>query len=723
MRGRYAALAVLALGAGLAVGIAGERFWLSRPGSAADDGPRILYWVAPMDPNFRRDGPGKSPMGMDLVPVYEGAEPAGDAQEVELSAAEINAIGVRTAVARLEPIARRIETVGFVGYDGHLTSHVHTRVEGWIEELAVRAVGDEVQRGDLLFTLYAPQIAIGSAELQAGVRRADATEIRTARRKLRNFGMTEAQIEEIAASRAPVDHLRVYAPQDGVVIALDAADGMYLEPDVQALSLTDLSSVWLLVDVFERDIGRLGLEKRAFARFEHLPGRVFEGAIDYIYPELDATTRTLPVRLRFDNAEGLLRPNMYATVALVPPASHEAVTVPSEAVIRTGRAERVVIRTGEGTFRPRLVTTGLRDGFGADGRTEVVQGLAPGEEIVASAHFLIDSESALAAGFLRMAPTEEEPAAGQGELVALDAARSEASIRHERIEALGWPALETRFVVRSDVALDGLAPGDAVTFEAVRGTDGLLALTALDTDDGVDATGTGVVHAITPDGELILSHDPIPALGWPAMRMDMPVAGFDPESIPLEVPIIFDLAEGEDGLFTIVAVHTEDGETADPAPAPAPPVTVDGRIETVDETAGTATIAHGAIREIGMPGMTMDFAVSDDLDPSSLPVGVDARLTFERPDGLTMVLAAVEAEVPPMRVTGRINSVDAAARTANVTHGPLAAIGMPGMTMDFALAPELVPEDLPVGRDVELLLAQGDDFSLTLVGVEAGAAP
>lgn len=124
-----------------------------------------------------------------------------------------------------------------------------------------------------------------------------------------------------------------------------------------------------------------------------------------------------------------------------------------------------------------------------------------------------------------------------------------------------------------------------------------------------------------------------------------------------------------------------------------------------------------------MPGMTMDFALADTLDPASLPLGVEARLTFERPDGLTMVLAAAEAEVPPMRVARRINSVDAAARTANVTHGPLAAIGMPGMTMDFALAPERVPAAPPVGCDVELLLAQGDDLSLTLVGVEAGATP
>ena len=724
MRGRYAALSILALAVGLAGGIAVERFHLSVPRATADDGPAILYWVAPMDPNYRRDGPGKSPMGMDLVPVYEGQEQAGDPSEVQLTAAEINAIGVRTAVARIEPIAERIETVGFVKYDEHATSHIHTRAEGWIERLKIRAVGDRARKGDLLFELYAPEIAIGSAELMRATRRQDQVEINSARRKLRNYGVSPRQINEMAVAKEPAQNIRVYAPQDGVVSTLAAAEGMFLKPETRAMSLTDLSSVWLFVDVFERDIGRLSQDMRALARFEHLHGQVFEGEIDYIYPELDPVTRTLPVRLRFDNAEGLLRPNMFGTVSLIPGEAREALTVPSEAVIKTGRAERVILKSGKGSFRPRLVTTGLRDSFGENGRTEIVQGLLPGEEVVASAQFLIDSESALSAGLMRMAPTDAEPAHGKGQLIAFDDQRRNALIRHGPIDALDWPAMETRFAVQAAVTVDGLAEGDEVEFSVVRGVDGLLAIVDLGRDDGIEATGRGVVHAVTADGKLTLSHDPIPALGWPAMRMDMPVKGIDPAEVPLETAVTFDLAKGEGGLFTIVAVRTEEvanGTAEGPVPEAADPISVEGRIEAVDAGARSATVAHGPIAEIGMPGMTMDFAIADGLDPATLPLGTDLRLTFERPDGMTMVLAVVEPLIPPLVVDGEINRVDVEARTANVTHGPLVEIGMPGMTMDFPLDPALDPESLSTGP-ATLTLARGANGALFLVGVERDAS-
>jgi Cu(I)/Ag(I) efflux system membrane fusion protein len=176
--------------------------------SAADAGPQILYWVAPMDPNFRKDGPGKSLMGMDLIPVYEGEQASGDPQDVTLSAAEVNTIGVRTAVARVQDIARRIETVGFVGYDEHATSHIHTRVEGWIERLAVRAQGDAVKQGALLFELYAPEITIASSELMRATRRNDADEIYIARSKLRNFGVSARQIDEMAKAEVPATRIR-----------------------------------------------------------------------------------------------------------------------------------------------------------------------------------------------------------------------------------------------------------------------------------------------------------------------------------------------------------------------------------------------------------------------------------------------------------------------------------------------------------------------------------
>ena len=727
MRGRYSALSILALAAGVAGGIYLERFYFHSAGTAGGDGPEVLYWVAPMDPNFRQPGPGKSPMGMDLIPVYAGQEPSGDPAEVTLSAAEINAIGVRTALSQVSEISQRIETVGFVGYDEHLTSHVHTRVDGWIEVLNVRAVGDLVRKGDVLFELFSPEFGIASFDFIRAIEAGTGLSREAARNKLRSHGVTENQIAEIEETGEVARRIRVEAPRDGVVIGLAAADGMFLQPGTQAVSITDLSEVWLIVDVFERDIARMTDDMRAIARFEHLPGRTFEGKIDYVYPELDPRTRTLPVRLRFDNAEGLLRPNMFGTVSLIPTATRTALTVPSEAIIRTGAAERVILKTGEGTFAPRLITTGLRDNFGGGGRTEVVQGLAPGEEVVASAQFLIDSESALSAGLMRMAPTDEAPARGTGELVALDVEARIATIRHGTLESLDWPAMTSHFPVRADVALDRLAPGTQVAFRAARGADGLLGLLELGPDDGIAANGTGIVLAVTEDGKLTLSHDPIPELGWPAMQMDMRVAGFDPASVPLDAPVEFDLSKGDDGLFTIVAVRADGMEAAPamemaeatPMADEAPPIVVSGTIDALDEATRTATITHGPIKEIGMPGMTMGFAIEETLDLAALPIGVEADLTFARPDGMTMILREVNPVMPPMEVSGTINSIDTTSGMANISHGPMTEIGMPGMTMDFALDASLDPASLPLDTEVTLLLHSNPDFSMTLVGTRA----
>lgn len=695
MRGRYFALSILALGAGFGAGIVVERLYFAAPSEGGDSGPKVLYWVAPMDANFRKDGPGKSPMGMDLVPVYEGEEPSGDPQEVDLSPQEVNAIGVRTAVARVEAVAPFIETVGFVSYDEDATSHVHARISGWVEDLRIRSLGDPVREGEPLFEIYGPR------------QERDGTD---------RIG-------------APTEYLRVTAPQSGVVTALNVSDGMYLEPGVRAMSITDLSSVWVIADVFEKDIGRLTEGMRAEARFEPLPGKVFEGTVDYIYPELDQKTRTLSVRLRFDNPDRSLRPNMYGRIRLTGALVSEAVTVPSEAVIRTGRAERVILQTGEGTFRPRLVTTGLRDGFGAGGRTEIKQGLRAGEEVVASAQFLIDSESALSAGTTRMAPTANAPVTGKGILVSQDPQRNTVTIEHAAIPLLDWPPLTTTFALKDGVRLDRVELGEAVRFSLARGADGLLSLVRIGRDDGVDATGFATVHAVTPDGKLSVSHDPIPALSWPAMTMDLPAEGVDFDAVPLDTRVEIDLSEGEGGVYSIIAVRPVADEATPPAMQDTPAagvdadlMTVSGTINSLDVTKGMANVTHGPITQIGMPGMTMDFGLGAKLDPSALPVGAETTLYFAMdPETFEMILEGFEPAEnvePPMEVSGKVNSVDPETRKANVTHGPMADIGMPGMTMDFAMAESLAPDDLSLGEETTLLISMDPaTFEMTLEGV------
>jgi Cu(I)/Ag(I) efflux system membrane fusion protein len=408
---------------------------------------------------------------------------------------------------------------------------------------------------------------------------------------------------------------------------------------------------------------------------------------------------------------------MFGTVSLIPNETHMAITVPSEAIIRTGSAERVILKTGEGTFKPRLITTGLQGSFGGGGRTEVVQGLAPGEEVVASAQFLIDSESALNAGLMRMAPTDNAPARGVGDLVALDTQTRIATIRHGALETLDWPAMTTRFTVRADVALGRLVNGQQVVFRAARGADSLLSLIELANDDGIAATGKGKVLAITADGKLTMSHGPIPELGWPAMEMDMAVAGVDTSLVPMDQPVEFDLIKGEDGLFTIVAVRDDDmAQTQTPPDAAAPPIVVSGTIDAIDLAIGMATITHAPITQIGMPGMTMQFALGGTLDPATLTTGKEMTLTFARPDGMTMILAAAQLVTPPMEVFGTINTVDPATKVANITHGPMTQIGMPGMTMDFSIDPSVDALALPTDEEVMLRLRQNADFSLTLVG-------
>jgi Cu(I)/Ag(I) efflux system membrane fusion protein len=309
-------------------------------------------------------------------------------------------------------------------------------------------------------------------------------------------------------------------------------------------------------------------------------------------------------------------------------------------------------------------------------------------------------------------------------LIALNAETRMVTITHGALEALDWPAMTSRFPLRADISVKRLEPGQQVAFRAARGADGLLSLIELGSDDGIAATGTGTVMAVTADGKLMLSHDPIPELGWPSMQMEMPVAGFDVARVPLDQPMEFDLSKGENGLFTIVAVRGEGMVSAPDMPKPmeadtevaAPAIVVSGMIEAVDPQTRMATIKHGPMVEIGMPGMTMGFAIDASLDLAALTTGKEMTLTFARPDGMTMILADADPIVPPMEVSGTINTVDAAARMANITHGPMMEIGMPGMTMDFVVDPSVDVAALPEGKEVTLLLKRNPDFSMTLVG-------
>jgi Cu(I)/Ag(I) efflux system membrane fusion protein len=438
------------------------------PALAAQDGEReILYWVAPMDPSFRRDQPGKSPMGMDLVPVYADEVAAGG-DVVTIDPAVVQNLGVRTAVVERGTLWRRIETVGYVAFDERKLSHLHLRTDGWIEKLNVKSDGERVSKGDVLFELYSRELVNAQEEYVQALRGSTDYLKQAARERLDALGMSAGQIRELGASRRVSQRVRVLASQDGIVHGLNAREGMYVEPRMEIMTLADLSSVWLLVDVFERQADWVAVGQPAEVRLAYLPGRVWEGEVEFVYPTIDPKTRTLRARLRFDNPDEQLKPDMYADVHIYAGPKHDVLSIPREALIRTGHSERVVLALGDGRFSAREVIAGIESGD----RVEIVSGLAEGDAVVVSGQFLIDSEASLKASFLRMGEDQSvrKPALPGVPVVATGVVKSvlveqrKLNIDHTAIEALGWPAMTMPFSVTDDVDLEGIESGASVEF-------------------------------------------------------------------------------------------------------------------------------------------------------------------------------------------------------------------------------------------------------------------
>jgi len=370
---------------------------------AAGEDREILYWVAPMDANYRRDKPGKSPMGMELVPVY--ADDAGDTGgRIRIAPQVVQNLGVRTAVAERSRLWRGIDTVGYVDYDESRVSHIHLRTDGWIEDLAVQSEGERVKQGERLFSLYSPELVNAQEEFVQALNAGNSGLIRASRDRLAALGIPAGEIRRLEKDRKPGQTIPVYAPQDGVVASLSVRDGMYIKPATRVMSLADLSSVWLLAEVFERQADWVEVGQPTEVKLAFLPGRTWEGKVEYIYPSLDPKTRTLKARLRFDNPDETLKPNMYADVKIYGGAKQDVVVIPVEALIRTGREQRVVLAHGDGAFESRTVSAGLESGDWV----EILNGIEPGDMVVTSGQFLIDSEASLKASMARMRPAERD---------------------------------------------------------------------------------------------------------------------------------------------------------------------------------------------------------------------------------------------------------------------------------------------------------------------------
>jgi Cu(I)/Ag(I) efflux system membrane fusion protein len=366
--------------------------------TAADGGDReILYWVAPMDPNYRRDEPGKSPMGMDLVPVYAD-EVDNQPGVVKIDPTIVSNLGVRTAKAERSVLMRRIETVGYITYDEDTVEHVHTRVEGWIEKLNTTATGDPVKQGQLLFELYSPTLVNAQEEFLTAISSGNKALLKASRDRLEALGVSGPEIARLEKERTVQQRVRVYAKSDGVIAHLGVREGIYITPATEVMSVAKLDRVWVIAEVFERQSSWVKPGQEAVVELDYLPGKRLEGTVDYVYPELDPKTRTLRVRLRFDNAGELLRPNMFARVVIEAEGFGRVVNVPREAVIRGGSMNRVVVALGDGRYKAQPVSLGIESGD----RVAIRRGLKAGETIVVSGQFLIDSESNIESALARM---------------------------------------------------------------------------------------------------------------------------------------------------------------------------------------------------------------------------------------------------------------------------------------------------------------------------------
>lgn len=437
-----------------------------RRDAVQDDTREVLYWVSPMDPNDRRSGPAKDSMGMDFVPVY--AKPASDpADTVTISSSVEQSLGVRTERAEYRPLWRRIEATGYVGFDQNRLERIHLRTAGWIRRLLVEAEGKRVRRGELLFEFYSPELLNAQKEFLGAQRRGDERLTEAGRQKLLALGMERSEIGSLAERGEALQDIAVRAPADGVVTALNVRTGVYVEPAVEVMSLADLSTVWLEAEIYESQADWVAVGQSAEARLDYMPGEVFAGEVDYVYPVLDPRTRTLRVRLRFDNPGERLKPNMYASVTIYGKTHLDALAIPRDAVIRATGSDRVVVALGEGRFRVHEIMTGIESGEWV----EVIAGLEAGDEVVTSAQFLLDSEASLTGSFRRLeaapdgtAPARPRAVFGSGVVEALDRGSRRLRISHGPIDALGWPAMTMEFDAMPAVDLSRIQPGQNVHF-------------------------------------------------------------------------------------------------------------------------------------------------------------------------------------------------------------------------------------------------------------------
>jgi RND family efflux transporter MFP subunit len=464
---------------------------------------KILFYRNPMGLPDTSPTPKKDPMGMDYIPVYEGDEDdePSVANQIKISTDKIQKLGVRTEAATMSKLDKVVRAAGRIEPDERRTYTISPKFEGYVERLYVNVTGQPVGKGQPLFEVYSPELVSAQREYAIAVQGQES--LKDAERyaqdgmrqlaesslaRLRNWDISEEQVKSLAKSGEAKRTLTFRSPVNGIVTEKKAVQGMRFMPGEALYQVADLSSVWVLADIFEQDIGLVKSGAKAKVKINAYPDKTFEGNISYVYPTLKAETRTIQVRIDLPNTNNLLKPGMFAQLELPTVAKGAVVTVPNSAVIDSGTRQIVLVQAQEGRFEPREVKLGAR----SDERVEVIEGVRDGEQVVVAANFLIDAESNLKAaiggfghsGHGSPAPADKPAAANvgnkaEGKVEEVDVKAGTVSITHGPVPSLKWPGMTMEFKPANEVIMKQLQPGAAIDFEFVERGQGEWVITSV----------------------------------------------------------------------------------------------------------------------------------------------------------------------------------------------------------------------------------------------------
>ncbi|MFT6890810.1 MAG: Cu(I)/Ag(I) efflux system membrane fusion protein [Halioglobus sp.] len=385
------------------------------PEASIEQKNQPLFYRNPMNPDVTSPLPAKDSMGMDYIPVYADNEASEVVGTVKIDPVVVHNIGVRTAIAKRTSISRTIRAVGRVDFDEERMSRLHPKVEGWIEEIRVDKTGQTVAKDDILLSIYSPKLVSTQQEYLLALNNLSALEkspfeeiqqgardlVTSSRERLKLLDVPKHQIRELEQTRKIKKSLHIHAPVAGTVIRIGSRQGQYVTPQTELYMMVDLNQVWVYADVYEYELPWVKLGDEVEMTLASVPGKIFKGALSYIYPYAQPKTRTTKVRLVFDNSDLLLRPDMFAEVNIQADTLDDVVVIPAEAVIRSGDRTQVFLVRSPGKFEPRIVRLGIE----SNGQVAILDGVDVGDEVVTSAQFLVDSESKLREATAKMMET------------------------------------------------------------------------------------------------------------------------------------------------------------------------------------------------------------------------------------------------------------------------------------------------------------------------------